>query len=61
MLKHMAEQHGGEAPKFIMRVVGFHKTALSRQTGEAVRIMRRGGAGSVLNSKGEFNRSYTPI
>ena len=35
-------------PEFIMKVVGFHRTALSRQVGEAVRIMRRG---LVLNSK----------
>ena len=60
MLKHMEQYHGGEKPKFIMRVVQFHRSALSRQTGEAVRIMRRGGAGSVLNSKSEFNRCYIP-
>ena len=36
-----------------MKVVGFHRTALSRQVGEAVRIMRRG---IVLNSKSEFSR-----
>ena len=60
MTKHMELVHGGGDPTFLMRVVQFHKTALSRQCGEAVRIMRRGGAGSVLNSKGEFNRSYIP-
>ena len=38
----------------------FHRTALSRQTGEAIRIRRRGGEGAVLNSKGEFNRSFIP-
>ena len=46
---------------FIMRVVQFHRTALSRQCGEAIRIMRwGGGAGSVLNSRSEFNRCYIP-
>ena len=38
-------------PKFTMRAVKFHKTALYRQLGEAVRIRRRGGQGSILNSK----------
>ena len=41
MLKHMEQYHGGRGPELIMRVVEFHKSALSRQTGEAVRIMRR--------------------
>ena len=52
--------HKGEDPLFILRAVSFHKTALSRQTGEAVRIRRRGGEGAVLNSKAEFNRCYIP-
>ena len=43
-----------------MRIVSFHRTALSRQTAEAVRIRRRGGEGAVLNSKAEFNRCYLP-
>ena len=60
MWKHMEQYHGGGEPTFIMRVVQFHRSALSRQTGEAVRIMRRGGAGSVLNSRSEFNRCYIP-
>ena len=60
MRTHMEQQHGGGEPAFIMRVVEFHRTALSRQTGEAVRILRRGGAGSILNSRGEFNRCYIP-
>ena len=60
MRTHMEQVHGGGEPMFIMRVVEFHRTALSRQAGEAVRIMRRGGAGSVLNSRGEFNRCYIP-
>ena len=60
MRTHMEQRHGGKEPSFIMRVVEFHRSALSRQTGEAVRIMRRGRAGSVLNSRGEFNRCYIP-
>ena len=60
MAKHQEIVHGGEQPDFTMRVVKFHKSALSRQTGEAVRIRRRGGEGAVLNSKGEFNRSFIP-
>ena len=47
-------------PKFIMRVVSNHRTALSRQISEAVRIRRRGGAGRVPNSKAEYNRSHIP-
>ena len=37
-----------------------HRTALSRQVREAVRIRRRGGAGHILNSKSEFNRCHIP-
>ena len=43
-----------------MRVVGSHKSALSRQIAEAVRIRRRGGEGSILNSKSEYNRCHIP-
>ena len=52
---HVLHHNSEEEPKFIMKVVGYHATALSRQVGEAVRIGRRGG-GSLLNSKSEFNR-----
>ena len=41
-------------------MVSFHRSALSRQVKEAVRIRRRGGANQILNSKGEFNRSHIP-
>ena len=59
--RHQEAEHGGDgAPKFIMRVVKFSKTALSRQIGEAVRISRRGGAGRILNSKSEYNRCKIP-
>ena len=60
MWKHQMEEHRGEEPKFYMRVVDTFKTALSRQIAEAVRIRRRGGAGSILNSKAEFNRCRIP-
>ena len=45
MVKHQMLEHGGggTAPKFIMKVVSHHKTALARQVSEAVRIRRRGG------------------
>ena len=43
-----------------MRVIGTARTALERQTREAVRIRRRGREGSILNSKAEFNRCYIP-
>ena len=59
--KHQEADHGGDdSPQFMMRVVKHYKTALSRQVGEAVRIRRRGGAGSILNSKAEFNRCRIP-
>ena len=38
----------------VFKVVKYHKTALSRQVGEAIRLRRRGE--HVLNSKGEYNR-----
>ena len=50
----------GATPEFIIRVVGRAKTALERQTREAVRIRRRGGEGAILNSKAEFNRCFIP-
>ena len=43
-----------------MKPVKFFKTALSRQVAEAARILRRGGAGAILNSKNEFNRCQIP-
>ena len=43
-----------------MRVMEYHKTALSRQTAEAVWIQRRGGAGAVLNSKNKYNCCFIP-
>ena len=42
MAKHVEMEHQGEQPNFILRAVQYYKTALARQTGEAVRIRRRG-------------------
>ena len=61
ILKHQMAEHGGSSsPKFVMRVVRHYRSALSRQVGEAVRISRRGGARSILNSKSEYNRCRIP-
>ena len=60
LLKHQEICHGGAPPSFIMRVVNSSRTALERQTREAVRIRRRGGEGAILNSKAEYGRSYIP-
>ena len=59
--KHQEQAHeGNEEPNFQMRVIGSSKTALSRQIKEAVRIRRRGGEGSILNSKSEYSRCKIP-
>ena len=59
--KHQMLAHGGsQEPNFLMMPVKYHRTALARQVGEAVRIRRRGGEGALLNSKGEYNRSHIP-
>ena len=58
--KHQELQRKGAEPDIVLRFVSSHRTALSRQTAEAVRIMKRGGAGAVLNSKSEFNRCLIP-
>ena len=55
--KHMELHHGGKQnPNFVFKVVQYHRSALSRQVGEAVRIRRREGEGGVLNSKSEYSR-----
>ena len=59
-IHHLNEHKGAEKPEFIVRAAKFHRTALSRQLGEAVRIRRRGGAGSILNSKSEYDRCKIP-
>ena len=56
ILKHHQLHHGGVGePQFHLRPVRFHRTALSRQIHEAVRI-QRWGEDIVLNSRGEYNR-----
>ena len=60
MVKHQLLEHRGEQPSFHFKVVSTHRTALSRQIREAVRIRRRGGAGNILNSKAEYNRCHIP-
>ena len=60
MVRHQAQEHEGRPPRFHFKVISSHKTALSRQIREAVRIRRRGGAGSILNSRAEFNRCHIP-
>ena len=60
MIRHQQLVHQGAAPNFVMRAVKFYRTALSRQIGEAMRTMRRGGKGMVLNSKSEFERYRIP-
>ena len=60
IFKHQELVHGGREARFLMRVISTHRSALSRQTAEAVRIGRRGGQGAVLNSRSEFNRCYIP-
>ena len=42
--KHVEQHHPDREPKFYMKVVTFHRSALARQTAEAVRIRRRGCA-----------------
>ena len=58
--KHQLMEHGGDHPEFVFKLISSHKTALSRQIKEAVRIRRRGGANNILNSKGEYNRCHIP-
>ena len=60
MVKHQSMEHAEEPPQFIFKVISMHRTALNRQIKEAVRIRRRGGAASILNSKSEYNRCHIP-
>ena len=60
MTKHQGLDHPGVPPSFHFKLISSHRSALSRQVREAVRIRRRGGAGAILNSKGEFNRCHIP-
>ena len=42
MVEHQTMEHPGEHPEFVFKIVSTHRTALSRQIREAVRIRRRG-------------------
>ena len=61
ILKHQMLHHLGEkSPDFVARAVGYYRSALERQVAEAVKIRRRGGDTTILNSKAEFNRCKIP-
>ena len=53
IVRHQMLHHNGdEEPKFTLKIVSQHKTALARQIMEAVRIRRKGGGGSYTQLKG---------
>ena len=60
MHKHQVVEHGAAPAKFMLRLVGSYQTALVRQVSEAVRIRRRGGDGSISNSRADYNRCHIP-
>ena len=60
MFKHQCNEHAGNPPNFLFKIVSKHRTALGRQVKEAVRIRRRGGEMNILNSKSEHNRCHIP-
>ena len=51
-----AHQEQCQDISFLFKIVGAPRSALRRQVGEAIRIRNRGGEGSILNAKGEYNR-----
>ena len=57
ILKHHILHHEGKGePKFYLKPLQFHRTALNRQITEGVKISRFGES-NLLNSKAEYNRS----
>ena len=61
MFIHHQNKHKGEEDlKFMVKAVKFYKSVMSRQLGEAFRIRRRGGQGSILNSKSEYDCCRIP-
>ena len=54
--KHVVEKHRGRIPTFNMTVTSSHRTALDRQTTEAVRIASA-CSDKLLNSKQEFGHN----
>ena len=56
ILKHQEQCHeGSREPKFIFKVVGACKIALSRQIVEAIKIINRGGEGAILKASQTTN------
>ena len=53
MIKHQAEYHNSEPPKFTSKVIKSFRDPLSRQVTEAILIKNHRG-GPLLNSKSEF-------
>ena len=51
---HIVHHEGEGEPEFRFKVLGHHKSALTRQISEAVQIRGRGKI--ALNSKGEYDR-----
>ena len=59
MAKHRILEHPGEEVTFKMKVLAKHKSAFERQVTEAV-LIEVMDDGSLLNSKGGFNRCVLP-
>ena len=56
ILKHQEQCHeGSREPKFVFKVVGACKIALSRQIVEAIKIRNRGGEGAILKASQTTN------
>ena len=59
ILKHQESCHGGsKEQKFVFKIVGAPKSALSRQVGEAIRIRNRVGRGGDTKFKGGIQKMY---
>ena len=59
ILKHQMTEHSHSAPNYQFRILARFQSALMRQVTEAV-LIRRQEEGTVLNSKGVFNRCSLP-
>ena len=59
ILKHQMSEHSQAAPNYQFRIIARFQSALMRQVTEAV-LIRRQGEGTILNSKGVFNRCSLP-
>ena len=59
MFKHFTMEHqNDEKPKFSMKIVKTHQSALNRQIHEAIMILSNESV--ILNSRGEYNRCPLP-